>query len=315
MRYYRLVSRVFIASVLVLAGLSFTNVISDNAKAACATPLPTNRGTVTATVNIQTAGNYRVWSRIKTAVTANNSYFMQIDDTTCNLVVGDASSFTANQWTWVDYQGGNTSSKITVNLSAGNHVFTLAGREDNVQLDRVILTQDLTCAPTGNGDNCSDPADLTGPAVSLTAPTSGATISGTYNMTATATDASGIKNVEFYIDNVKRSTDTTAPYSYSFDTKAFGNGSHTFRAVATDNSPQSNVTNGPTISATITNTVTTVRDEDINSDGVVTMLDFSLLSVNFGKTGAAITNPRADINKDGAVNMLDFSRLSTQFGT
>lgn len=314
MRYYRLVSRVLVASILVLAGLSATNVISQNASAACSA-LPTDRGTVTATVNVQTAGTYRVWSRIKAPDTTNNSYLMQIDDTTCNVVVGDSASIPANTWTWVDYQGGTSTSKTNVVLTAGNHVFTLAGREDNVQLDRVILTQDTACVPTGNGDNCSDPADLTGPVTNVTAPTSGATITGTYNMTANATDASGIKNVQFYIDNNLVLTDTTSPYAYSFNSALLSNGSHTFKVIATDNSPQSNTTTSSTITATINNATPTVRDEDINSDGVIGIQDFSILSSNYGKSGAAITNIRADINKDGTVGIQDFSRLSSKYGT
>ncbi|MGB4759462.1 MAG: Ig-like domain-containing protein [Candidatus Saccharimonadales bacterium] len=312
MRYYRLVSRILVASVLVLAGLSVTNVVSRHASAACSA-LPTDRGTVTATVNIQTAGTYRVWSRIKAPDSTNNSYLMQIDDTTCNVVVGDNNSITANTWTWVDYQSGTTSSKTNVTLTAGNHVFKLAGREDNVQLDRVVLTQDMSCVPTGNGNNCSDPADLTGPVTSVTAPTNGATITGNYTMTANATDPSGIKNVQFYIDGALVLTDTVAPYSYSFNSTSLGNGSHTFRVVATDNSPQSNTTTSSTITATVANQPTVIRPEDINKDGKVGIADFSILSRNYGKTVQQADDPRADISGDGIIGIKDFSLLSSAY--
>jgi hypothetical protein len=52
--------------------------------------------------------------------------------------------------------------------------------------------------------------------------------------------------------------------------------------------------------------------EDINLDGSVDILDFSLLSAKFGQT----TNlGRADINQDGRVNIIDFSLLAAKFGS
>lgn len=51
---------------------------------------------------------------------------------------------------------------------------------------------------------------------------------------------------------------------------------------------------------------------DINTDGIVDLSDFSILSSNFFK--AILSNPRADINKDGIVDLSDFSILRTQFG-
>ncbi|MFP2930549.1 M20/M25/M40 family metallo-hydrolase [Pyxidicoccus sp. 3LG] len=83
-------------------------------------------------------------------------------------------------------------------------------------------------------------SDNTPPEVALTSPTSGATVTGSVSITATATDASGISRVEFLVDGVVRSTDNVSPYSFSWDTGAASNGAHTLEARAYDtvNNPQ-----------------------------------------------------------------------------
>lgn len=88
------------------------------------------------------------------ADSANNSYLLEVDGTSC-YIVGDTIISTSN-WTWVDYQDGNTSSKIELNLTAGGHVFKAIKREDNVKLDKLILASDTSCIPVGFGNNCSD---------------------------------------------------------------------------------------------------------------------------------------------------------------
>ena len=58
------------------------------------------------------------------------------------------------------------------------------------------------------------------PAVSLTAPASGATVSGTMTVTATASDNVGVAGVQFLLDGVNLGAeDTAAPYSVSWDTR------------------------------------------------------------------------------------------------
>ena len=78
-------------------------------------------------------------------------------------------------------------------------------------------------------------SDTTGPTVSLTAPMSGATISGTVPVTATASDNVGVAGVQFLLDgNNLGAEDTTAPYSISWDTSTATNGSHVLTARARD---------------------------------------------------------------------------------
>src|SRR3989338_14543 len=84
--------------------------------------------------------------------------------------------------------------------------------------------------------NVDTALDTTLPTISITSPASGATVSGTTNINATASDNIGVTKVEFYVDGVLKSTDTTSPYSYSWDTTNGGthacNGAHTHSLTA-----------------------------------------------------------------------------------
>ena len=77
-------------------------------------------------------------------------------------------------------------------------------------------------------------ADITPPSVTLTSPTSGATLSGTITLTASASDNVGVTRVEFYADGMALGSATVAPYSISYDTTSTSNGSHTFGSKAYD---------------------------------------------------------------------------------
>jgi Big-like domain-containing protein len=76
--------------------------------------------------------------------------------------------------------------------------------------------------------------DNTPPTVSITSPASGATVSDTITVTATASDNVGVAGVQFFLDGVPGADDTSTPYSVSWDTTTAGNGSHTLTAVARD---------------------------------------------------------------------------------
>ena len=212
-----------------------------HAAAACA-PQDTSRGSVTSSFTVPSTGTYRVWSRILAPDTTNNSFILEIDGTTCGVVVGDGTAIPASTWTWVDYQNGSSSNLINIPLTAGSHSLTLIGREDNVEVDRVIFTTDTTAGstcnpPTGTGDTCVSPPDTTPPTVSITAPTAGSTVNGTVNVQVTAADdpgGSGMSKVEYYVDGTLKATDTSSPYSYPFDTTSVVNGSHTIIAKAYD---------------------------------------------------------------------------------
>ncbi len=78
-------------------------------------------------------------------------------------------------------------------------------------------------------------ADLTDPNLEITAPASGAEISGTVNIEVTATDdASGMDRVEFSIGGILVNTDSSTPYSYSWDSTTVADGDYTINISAFD---------------------------------------------------------------------------------
>jgi len=97
-------------------------------------------------------------------------------------------------------------------------------------------------------------ADTTAPTVSVTAPTAGATVSGTTTISATASDNVGVASVAFYVDSALVSTDTSSPYSYSWATTSYSNGAHSIYAIAKDAAGNSKTST--TVSVTVSNTVT-----------------------------------------------------------
>ncbi len=90
---------------------------------------------------------------------------------------------------------------------------------------------------TSGGGGSGGGTTPTPPTVSLSAPASGASLSGSVALAASATDNAGIANVQFKLDNTNLGApDASNPYSYSWNTATVSNGSHTLTAVATDTS-------------------------------------------------------------------------------
>src|SRR5882762_452165 len=124
-----------LAALALLLGVVF---VSPNKASAAACSVPaTSYGAITNTVSIPTAATYRVWSRMSVPDTANNSFALEIDGTSC-YIVGGSSSIAPNTWTWVDYQGGTATNKVQSTLSAGSHTFKMIGLAPNVKLDKII---------------------------------------------------------------------------------------------------------------------------------------------------------------------------------
>jgi cytochrome b involved in lipid metabolism/glutamine amidotransferase PdxT len=94
--------------------------------------------------------------------------------------------------------------------------------------------------------------DTTAPTVSITAPTTGSTVSGAVTVTATAADNVGVAGVQFKLDGVNLSTEvTTAPYTISWVSTTATNGSHALTAVARD--AAGNTTTSATVTVTVNN--------------------------------------------------------------
>ena len=108
-------------------------------------------------------------------------------------------------------------------------------------------------AGTGATTDPSPSDDTTSPpAVSITAPVNGSTVSGSaVTVSANASDNVGVASVDFKVDGTTTLTDTTSPYAMIWNSTTATNGSHTFTALARD--AAGNVTTSTGVSVTVNN--------------------------------------------------------------
>ena len=99
------------------------------------------------------------------------------------------------------------------------------------------------------------PQDATPPAVSLTAPANGATVSGLVAVNVSATDNVGVSQVTLLVNGVQLASDISSPYGFSWDSTRLPNGNATLTAYAYDaagNSSSSSITVNVSNAAAVT---------------------------------------------------------------
>lgn len=153
-----------------------------------------------------------------------------------------------------------------------------------------------------HNSHCSAaPTDSSAPQVSLTAPSNNSTVSNPTTISASASDDVGVTKVEFYADNALLGSSTTAPYTYSWNTTAITNGTHTLYAKAYDASGKS-----------ANSTTVTVTKPAPNQPPTV-----SLSSPTGGSTydePAAVSINANSSDSDGSVAKVEFYNGSTKLG-
>ncbi len=77
-------------------------------------------------------------------------------------------------------------------------------------------------------------SDITKPTVSITSPTSGASISGTLNVNVSAADNVGVTMVTYSVDGASIGSSSNAPFTFSWNTGSVPAGSRTLTAMAKD---------------------------------------------------------------------------------
>lgn len=103
-------------------------------------------------------------------------------------------------------------------------------------------------ASSGGGGTPPPPAsDTENPTVSLASPANSAVLSGNTAISAQANDNVGVTKVEFLVDGNVVSTDTSSPYSYSWDTSSVVDGTHSVSAKAYDEAGNSASTSSASV--------------------------------------------------------------------
>ncbi|MBL7742965.1 MAG: DUF4082 domain-containing protein [Chitinophagaceae bacterium] len=109
----------------------------------------------------------------------------------------------------------------------------------------------LTAAEVAADMNTPLAPDNTAPAVSITSPAAG-TVTGTINVTASASDNVGVAGVQFLLNGANLGTEvTTSPYTFSWNTTTAVNGNYTLTARARD--AAGNTTTSAGVAVTVNN--------------------------------------------------------------
>ncbi len=107
--------------------------------------------------------------------------------------------------------------------------------------------------------------DTVAPTTAITAPTAGATLSGTATLTASASDNVGVTRVEFYFNSTRIATDAAAPYSIAWNTTTVANGTYTLTSKAFDMA--GNVTTSAGVSVTVSNATCSTTVQLLDNPG------------------------------------------------
>jgi Bacterial Ig domain len=117
----------------------------------------------------------------------------------------------------------------------------------------------MTSLFLASGGVVNPPADLP-PAVTITSPAAGATLSGSVTITASASDTGGVVSVAYRVDNgsavVMSQTGGSSQngvWSATLDTRQIADGAHTITVVATDTASQQS---SPSVGVSIRNSTT-----------------------------------------------------------
>jgi hypothetical protein len=152
---------------------------------------------------------------------------------------------TTTTYDWRGYTSGGEDNTIT-SPAQGKHYIMVDYYSGD---DDYTLTVTITYAGL----------DTTAPTVAISAPSNGATVTGTVTISFTASDDNGISSQEIQVDGVTKSTGS----SYSWDTTAESDGSHTIVCTATD--PSGN-TGSDTHTVTVDNSGS--GGDNVLTDGV-----------------------------------------------
>lgn len=152
-----------IAAASAAALASVVSIITPHRALAAACTAPgTDYGTITFTASVSSAGAYRFWTRMAAPSSSVNTVMLEVDGSTCYTVGGSSvpvyssgtsSYFTNNKSNWINQT--SSGSTISQSLTSGSHTIKLIGTGADVVVDRVIITADDSCTPTGTGDNCA----------------------------------------------------------------------------------------------------------------------------------------------------------------
>jgi peptidoglycan/xylan/chitin deacetylase (PgdA/CDA1 family)/sulfur relay (sulfurtransferase) complex TusBCD TusD component (DsrE family) len=151
--------------------------------------------------------------------------------------------------------------------------------------------------------NVKNTGTYAAPTVSLTAPQDGSAVTGATDLTANAAADTGasVTKVDFSVDGTVVGTDTTAPYSMSWDSATVGDGSHSITAHVYDDN------GGDTVSSAV----------GVTTKNTLAAPTVALTAPQGGSTQAGTVGLAADATADAgaSITKVDFLVDGTVVGT
>jgi len=134
-------------------------------------------------------------------------------------------------------QGDKLANDVCPNDQVENRTYTVLHSEmpKNSNWENPVIAW-----ATNNGINISNPptevCDLSTsvPTITIVSPTAEQAVTGTITISTSPASVFGIKQVDFYIDNVSIGSDNSSPYEFSYDTNFLSTGSHKITATVID---------------------------------------------------------------------------------
>ena len=159
--------------------------------------------------------------------------------TNANTTACGTGTFNLAQTLPSGFNGSFAASSLSIAAGASVSTTWTAGSPAGTPNGTYTLTASATGSGTGNSaaSHASDIvyADNTVPTVSITNPAGNAVVSGNaVIISATALDDIGVQAVQFYVDGVLLSTDTSGPYTVRWNLRKAASGSHTIKVRAVD---------------------------------------------------------------------------------
>ncbi len=183
---------------------------------------------------VQVSAEHAVWVLAKKE-TATAKPYVQVNEGTCQELKLPSGA----EWEWVSGKNGTINEQLPADLNFFN--FSVVG--GSVLMDKVLVTNDLSCTPTGDGSNCLiETLDF-----SIEGIQNNETVSEPRNVRAVVAGTIPDAMIEFAIDGEVVSTQNSAPYclqagptdctAYDFVSNGLSNGAHvlTVRGVTNEN--------------------------------------------------------------------------------
>jgi hypothetical protein len=165
---------------------------------------------------------------------------------------GTYARLTSSPTTATNYSDNNATSGATYMIRAVKLETASAGSYYNA-------AQGIFYTVGGSNPTTPPPApatDSTAPTIAVSAPAASATVSGSVNVTASASDNVAVTGVQFKLDGANLGSEVTAsPFATSLNTTTLANGTHTLSAVARD--AAGNIASANSISITVNNLTST----------------------------------------------------------